>query len=128
VEIGPLTRHRPHSSKRKVCSFDCVYCQLGLTGVKTLERKAYVSEHKVAIELEKADKTRADIITFSGTGEPTLNSGIGSMVSVINTPKERRKSLAKYVPEPEKKLNDKIMDEFAKGGLGIMVSLAKGMK
>jgi wyosine [tRNA(Phe)-imidazoG37] synthetase (radical SAM superfamily) len=27
----------------KVCTFDCVYCQLGRTTIKTLERKEYVS-------------------------------------------------------------------------------------
>ncbi len=54
-------------------------------------------------------------------------AGNAIMVSVINTPKERRESLAKYAPEAEKKLNDKKIDDFAKGGLGIMVGLAKGM-
>lgn len=47
------------------------------------------------------------------------------MASVINTPKERRKSLAKYVPDAEKKLKDKKIDEYAKGGLGLLASLAK---
>ena len=65
---------------RKRCSFGCLYCQLGPTTVKTLERKAYVDPQVVKRDLESARKDNADVITFSGTGEPTLNSKIGEMI------------------------------------------------
>jgi len=70
----------PICSMKKICSFDCVYCQLGKTIIKTLERKEYVDSERVKKELEDANKENVDVITFSGTGEPTLNSEIGEMI------------------------------------------------
>ncbi|MBU0586765.1 radical SAM protein [Candidatus Micrarchaeota archaeon] len=71
----------PICSKNKICSFDCAYCQLGKTKIKTIERKEYVDVEHVAEELNAADKNNSDVITFSGTGEPTLNSKIGEMIA-----------------------------------------------
>jgi len=69
----------------KTCSLDCVYCQLGPTTEKTLQRKEYVPAGEVISELEEVLKRggRIDYITFSGSGEPTLNSRIGEMVDRI---------------------------------------------
>jgi wyosine [tRNA(Phe)-imidazoG37] synthetase (radical SAM superfamily) len=64
----------------KICSFDCIYCQLGKTRSKTMERKEYVGCARVCRELEAADKSTSDVITFSGTSEPTLNLKIGEMI------------------------------------------------
>lgn len=64
----------------KVCSFDCSYCQLGDTKTKTLERKPYIDVSQMKKELEEVDKSGLDAITFSGTGEPTLNSDLGEMI------------------------------------------------
>lgn len=71
----------PICSMEKICSFDCVYCQLGKTKIKTLERKTYVDMGRMEEELDAADKSNIDVITFSGTGEPTLNSQLGEMIS-----------------------------------------------
>jgi len=71
----------PICSNKKICSFDCVYCQLGKTIEKTMERKEYVDTGKVIKELDETEKNNVDVITFSGTGEPTLNSGIGKMIA-----------------------------------------------
>jgi len=70
----------PICSMEKICSFDCIYCQLGKTKTKTIERKAYIDIGQMKEELEKADKKDIDVITFSGTGEPTLNSQLGEMI------------------------------------------------
>lgn len=70
----------PICSVKKVCSFDCVYCQLGGTRTKTLERKSYIDVLQMKRELEAVDKSDLDAITFSGTGEPTLNSDLGEMI------------------------------------------------
>lgn len=67
-------------SRKKICSFDCTYCQLGRTGDLTTERKEYVSYSKMCTALKEADKSTTDVITFSGTGEPTLNTKIGEMI------------------------------------------------
>jgi wyosine [tRNA(Phe)-imidazoG37] synthetase (radical SAM superfamily) len=69
----------------KTCTYDCVYCQLGRTTNKTLERKEYVTVEEVLAELERklADKHIPDYISFAGSGEPTLNSGIGDLIGKI---------------------------------------------
>jgi wyosine [tRNA(Phe)-imidazoG37] synthetase (radical SAM superfamily) len=70
----------PICSTEKVCSFDCKYCQLGKTKHKTLDRKPYIDLNQFKEELEAADKSKIDVMTFSGTGEPTLNSQLGQMI------------------------------------------------
>ena len=71
----------------KVCSFDCIYCQLGKTTVKTIERKKYkeINLHSFLSKLEDIIKNakRIDYITFSGSGEPTLNSDIGILINKV---------------------------------------------
>ncbi|MBE0536171.1 MAG: radical SAM protein [Phycisphaerae bacterium] len=69
----------------KTCTQNCIYCQLGRHGVQTLERKSYVAAQAVLAELKQriAEGLRADYITFSGSGEPTLNRDIGAMIDGI---------------------------------------------
>ncbi len=72
----------PVCSETKVCSFDCVYCQLG-KGEKTVERKEFVSLQKLEEDLKPIKNVEADVITFSGTGEPTLASNLGEMIDCV---------------------------------------------
>ena len=67
----------------KTCSFDCIYCQLGRTTNKTVERQPYVDPAAILDELGRwlEQDGQADYITFSGLGEPTLNSGLAQMVT-----------------------------------------------
>ena len=69
----------------KVCSLDCVYCQLGLTTKKTIQPQEYFSEQEILKQIKKKieSSSRIDYITFSGSGEPTLNSQIGSLITKI---------------------------------------------
>ncbi len=69
----------------KICSFDCIYCQLGRTTQKTMERKAYVPISSILEELKSVlkQKKNIDYITLSGSGEPTLNTGIAEMIAGI---------------------------------------------
>jgi len=69
----------------KTCTYDCVYCQLGRTTNKTVERKEYVAIDETTAELVQrlSDIDVPDYITLSGSGEPTLNSGIGDLVRCI---------------------------------------------
>lgn len=70
---------------KKVCSLDCVYCEVGKTTKLTVERKEYIPYDKVAEELMHYFKNspNPDYITFSGAGEPTLNSRIGDVLQFI---------------------------------------------
>ncbi len=69
----------------KTCSLDCVYCQLGRTTNKTIQRKEYIAADDILREIEEVlqEGKRIDYITFSGSGEPTLNSEIRRMISRI---------------------------------------------
>jgi wyosine [tRNA(Phe)-imidazoG37] synthetase (radical SAM superfamily) len=69
----------------KVCTLDCIYCQIGRTTEKTIERKNYTDIDAVLDELKKrvAQGLVADFITISGSGEPTLNSQLGELIDGI---------------------------------------------
>ncbi|MBN2183454.1 MAG: radical SAM protein [Sedimentisphaerales bacterium] len=69
----------------KVCTLDCVYCQLGRTTEKSIERKAYVPAQPIIAELKDAldNGLKTDYITIAGSGEPTLNSSLGEIVEGI---------------------------------------------
>lgn len=69
----------------KVCTLDCVYCQLGRTTEKAVERKDYVPVEVVLAELkDKLDEgVEIDYFTISGSGEPTLNSRLGELIEGI---------------------------------------------
>lgn len=71
---------------RKTCSLDCVFCQLGRTTRKTLERKAYVPTADVIKEIEQWLKsgTAADYLTLSGSGEPTLHARFGDVLAFLH--------------------------------------------
>jgi wyosine [tRNA(Phe)-imidazoG37] synthetase (radical SAM superfamily) len=66
----------------KTCSYDCIYCQLGKTTNHTIRRKSFVSVDLVIDEIREVIDQNSDIdyITFSGSGEPTLNSDVGEMI------------------------------------------------
>lgn len=67
----------------KTCSLDCIYCEARATTCLTLERREYVPVDRIISELDQtlADRPELDWITFSGSGEPTLNSGLGRVVA-----------------------------------------------
>ena len=69
----------------KTCSLDCVFCQLGRTTHKTIKRDEYVSVQDIKSELDVwlSEGGKADYITLSGSGEPTLNTGFGEVLEFI---------------------------------------------
>ena len=69
----------------KTCPLDCVYCEAKATTDLTVERREYVPVDVVLAELEEILKTspELDYVTFSGSGEPTLNSRIGDVVKFV---------------------------------------------
>ncbi len=73
----------------KVCTFDCVYCECGETTELTLERDEYVPVGEVVQELDHyfARNQPLDYVTFSGSGEPLLNSGISTVIAFIKEKK-----------------------------------------
>lgn len=69
----------------KVCTLNCVYCECGKTTNLTLERKEYVPYDEVVAELKDFFQKHhePDYLTFSGAGEPTLNSRFGDILSFV---------------------------------------------
>lgn len=67
----------------KACTFNCVYCQIGSAESSDLTRKSYYPKEDAVAELKKVldAGTKIDCITFSGSGEPTLSSDIGSLIN-----------------------------------------------
>ena len=62
---------------RKLCTFDCIYCECGFNGI--VPHPQLPTRVEVADALERkllslqAEGIRPDVITFSGNGEPTLH-------------------------------------------------------
>lgn len=67
----------------KTCTYDCIYCQLGRTTYKTCERKEWVPLNAVLANIEQKLSTNPDVITLSGSGEPTLYSRVEELISGI---------------------------------------------
>lgn len=65
------------------CSFNCTYCQLGFIQRITTERKIYVPTKKVIEDFKASNWQEANVITFSGSGEPTLALNLGEVIREI---------------------------------------------
>lgn len=66
-------------STRKVCNFNCIYCECGWTNDSKRDESRLPARIEVAEALEiklaamKKKGTPPDVITFAGNGEPTLH-------------------------------------------------------
>lgn len=69
----------------KTCTLNCLYCECGRTTNHTIERRSFFSKENLISEFKEFLKTgdHLDYITFSGSGEPTLNSDIGYLIKEI---------------------------------------------
>jgi wyosine [tRNA(Phe)-imidazoG37] synthetase (radical SAM superfamily) len=68
-----------------ICSFRCIYCQLGKINIHTLERRLFVSTARVMRDLRASDWHGASIVTLSGSGEPTLALNMGEVIREIKS-------------------------------------------
>jgi wyosine [tRNA(Phe)-imidazoG37] synthetase (radical SAM superfamily) len=71
---------------KKICTYDCIYCQISRTTLQTIERKEYVSALTVLQEAKQAIREvgeQVDYIACAGSGEPCLNSAIGGVIEGI---------------------------------------------
>ena len=70
----------------KVCSFDCIYCECGLTPKKNTEKGTLPTREEVRQKLEEKLQEMAgrnqlpDVITFAGNGEPTLHREFAGII------------------------------------------------
>lgn len=73
------------SAKSKVCSFDCIYCQLGETVRPMVRRREFVSLDDLARKLETLGDIALDYATFSGMAEPTLAGNLGQAIGLVRS-------------------------------------------
>jgi wyosine [tRNA(Phe)-imidazoG37] synthetase (radical SAM superfamily) len=70
----------------KICTYDCIYCQIGNTTEKTLVRKEYVPVREILEEVGSflnEENPSIDALSLTGSGEPTLHSQIRSVIEGI---------------------------------------------
>lgn len=71
----------------KYCPLNCVYCEIQSTTHLETTRREFFSPAEIMTELDSflKSKPHLDYITFSGAGEPTLNSSIGEVIHHIKS-------------------------------------------
>ena len=90
--FGPVNSRRLGRSlgidlfREKVCSLNCIYCEVGATTRLTCERAEYAPTAAIKAEIDAffADQERAaavDFVTVTASGEPTLHSGLGDILA-----------------------------------------------
>lgn len=69
----------------KLCTLDCIYCEVGRTDKRGLARREYIPASEILTEIKEAlhEYRNLDYVTISGSGEPTLNSKIGEIIRGI---------------------------------------------
>jgi wyosine [tRNA(Phe)-imidazoG37] synthetase (radical SAM superfamily) len=73
----------------KVCSYSCVYCQLGRTQDLQMERKSFFGPVRIYQEVERqvavveGDDGIIDVLTFVPDGEPTIDGDIGREIDLV---------------------------------------------
>lgn len=69
----------------KICSYNCIYCQLGPTPETTVARRPYIPADEILRQLSARleEGVRPDFITLAGSGEPTLNSEIQAIIKGV---------------------------------------------
>jgi len=71
----------PVSQNRKVCNFNCVYCQLGEDVLSCRQREVFVPAQAILEEINALPaETAVDYLTLSGRGEPTLARNLGEII------------------------------------------------
>jgi wyosine [tRNA(Phe)-imidazoG37] synthetase (radical SAM superfamily) len=73
-------------ASRKVCNFNCIYCECGWTLDSSKDKSPLPKRDEICKALDKklsemkAKNTPPDVITFAGNGEPTLHPDFPAIV------------------------------------------------
>ncbi len=70
---------------KKTCNLDCLYCELGPTKTYTYKPGSFELTEQVKRELKTvlpAKELEFDALTFTASGEPTLNASIKELISL----------------------------------------------
>ncbi|PMQ02008.1 MAG: radical SAM protein [Dictyoglomus sp. NZ13-RE01] len=97
IAFGPVPSRRLGRSlginniPPKICTYSCVYCQLGRSLKMTTERKSFYSPYEIFEEVDKKVKETLsrnesiDYLTFVPDGEPTLDINLGKEVELLKS-------------------------------------------
>lgn len=95
IAFGPVPSRRLGRSlginniPPKICTYACVYCQLGRTLKMQINRQAFYDPERVAQTVrDKVEKVKAagepiDYLTFVPDGEPTLDHNLGRAIELV---------------------------------------------
>jgi wyosine [tRNA(Phe)-imidazoG37] synthetase (radical SAM superfamily) len=95
IAFGPVPSRRLGRSlginniPPKVCTYSCVYCQLGRTIKMQVERRAFYEPEDILRDVQdKVEKAReagesVDYLTFVPDGEPTLDINLGREIELL---------------------------------------------
>jgi wyosine [tRNA(Phe)-imidazoG37] synthetase (radical SAM superfamily) len=89
--FGPIPSRRLGMSlgvdlvPKKVCSIDCVYCEVGKTTQLSIEREDYIAADKIKEELSHylEHNQAPDYVTITASGEPTLNANLEEIIAFV---------------------------------------------
>ncbi len=95
IAFGPVPSRRLGRSlginniPPKICTYSCIYCQLGRTMKMQVKRRAFYEPEEILQDVHnKVEKTREtgeaiDYLTFVSDGEPTLDINLGREIELL---------------------------------------------
>jgi len=95
IAFGPVPSRRLGRSlginniPPKICTYSCIYCQLGRTIKMRVERRVFYEPEEVSRDVQnKVEKAREagetiDYLTFVPDGEPTLDINLGREIELL---------------------------------------------
>ena len=97
ISFGPVPSRRLGISlginniiSPKVCSYGCVYCQVGETTRKSIKRETFFKPETIYEKVEKhiqqlRKDNYPDYLTFVSNGEPTLDVNLGKAIELLKS-------------------------------------------
>ncbi len=97
IAFGPVPSRRLGQSiginniPPKICSYSCVYCQLGETYRRRVTRSAFYPPRKILLSVQqkiheaKKNGEPIDYLTFVADGEPTLDRNLGEEIKSLKS-------------------------------------------
>jgi len=95
ISFGPIQSRRLGKSlginnipTKKICSYSCIYCQIGITNEYRSIREKYYDPSVIYEEVKKhlsalKEKYKPDYLTFVANGEPTLDINLGQSIKKL---------------------------------------------
>ena len=97
IAFGPVPSRRLGQSlginniPPKVCTYSCIYCQLGRTNNQIVQRKSFYKPKEIKYAVDNKIKEarrrgeKIDYLTFVPDGEPTLDINLGKEIETLKT-------------------------------------------